>query len=158
MDDESVSPRSPQFSSPPVDARVQKAYNWAFGVLRSTNGTLRVMAMHNKQPVSSSSGVQTSIYMDKWAARIEEAADQFYRLYRLEAIKALLIASDLMKEAMKPWREASQLPLASPEFFAVMAKAREKLQAAEKELRQNCPIRYRLWLLNPWRYYPAKLP
>lgn len=84
-------------------------------------------------------------------------AEQFYRLYRLEGGKSLQLASDLMKAGNEDLKSMKGLPEASQEFMDAARRALEKFNAAKSELDQNCQIRYRLWILNPWRYFPKKL-
>lgn len=55
------------------------------------------------------------------------------------------------------WKQGGAIDPLTPEGKDVARRTLEKVQAAKDELDRNCQIRYKSWILNPWRYYPKKL-
>lgn len=140
-----------------VDTRIQKAYNFAYGSLKTS---CRLLPYAMKAPARSAGNVDV-IGNDPWSIRFREyleiTADQFQRIYRLEGGKALDVAVTRIREAATIWKANADLKAGNPEYTAMIRKVLEKLTEAKAELDERSPIQYRFWMLNPWRYFPKKL-
>lgn len=140
-----------------VDTRIQKAYNFAYGSLKSA---CRLLPYAIKAPAASAGNFDTATN-NQWSVSFQNylqlSAEQLHRIYRLEGGKALEVAADRIREAISIWKAASSLKTGTPAYADMIRQVLSKLREAREELDQRSPIQYRAWLLNPWRYFPKKL-
>lgn len=138
----------------PIDVRSQKAYNFAYGgvwqVTRMVKFLERFAREYKDDRADSSKGMRDVL---------AQCGDEFAKLHHREGARCFATAATAIAEAVADWEKAVELLVAGEldEAGSLFAAVREKLEGVKRLLREESPIKFRLWLFNPWRYYPTRL-
>lgn len=145
-----------RYYNPSMNADAQRSYNWTFG---SVQGGLRMLPflikglqMHGASDTTLKSTITFRCVLADAAEELHSLASYFNEESLREAACCLATASELLARCSDAIR-AKDANLAE----SLLADAIADVSRAMRLMKEQSAVRYRLWLLNPWKYYPRRL-
>jgi hypothetical protein len=137
-----------------IAAEEQKAYNYAFGIVRSMHKMLGFV-VHPQ--ATKDLRKFTAKLPQQVADHLDSAAEGLEKLYRRTGDKVFFEVAPTVRKCSATAQAMTSATTLSDVHRSVN-EIRNSLQDAITDLEQRSPIRYKLWWFNPKRYYPAKFP
>lgn len=139
------------------DARIHQAYNWGFSVVASCVRMFPYLLMGASKRNRIGTAIGT---LRQLQDLLRDTATQFEKLANLAGTDLYADVADQIRVATACLTSAERAAADSnsDRFAEEVGESHRILVEIKQRLRFKSPIRYRLWLLNPFRYFPRKLP